>query len=84
MVPFGIVWLDKLIGKIFHMKGDFVGDFRLIDYLMTVQSTEESPALNGQMGNNKQLKKDLMDLGIFDERMSLYLLYKLQYNNFFI
>jgi len=78
LTPFGPNRIDRSISAIFRLKGDFVPDFRLIDYLVSILSTEESPALNGRLNNSRQLKKDLADLGIFDTRMSLYLLEKLR------
>jgi hypothetical protein len=41
-------------------------------------STDQSPALDGFLGNEQRLKRDLAQLGIFDESMSLYLLMKLR------
>jgi len=76
--PFGRVWLDKIIRNILRLKGDFVPDFRLIDYFVALMSTDRSPALDGTPGNGARLKKDLADFGIFDTRMSLYLLYRLR------
>ena len=76
ITPFGPMWLDRLIGSVFHLKGDFVPDFRMIDYLVSPMSTEQSPALNGRYGNTMKLKNDLNELGIFHPEMSLYLLYK--------
>jgi hypothetical protein len=32
--------------------------------------------LNGQSGNSDRLRRDLADMGVFDEQMSVYLLYK--------
>jgi hypothetical protein len=78
VTPFGPKWLDTLVSGLLQLKGDFVPDFRLTDYLVALMSTEESPALDGRPGNEKRLKKDLADLGIFDRRMSLYLLCKLR------
>ncbi|MEJ2641903.1 MAG: hypothetical protein P8010_20250, partial [Desulfosarcinaceae bacterium] len=78
ITPFGPYWLDRTIGKLLHLKGDFVHDFRLIDYLVAVQSTEQSPALDGRLGNERRLKRDLAALGVFDERMPLYSLYRLR------
>lgn len=78
ITPFGPHWLDRSIGKLLHLKGDFVHDFRLIDYLVAVQSTEQSPALDGRLGNERRLKRDLAALGVFDERMPLYSLYRLR------
>ena len=78
VTPFGPVWLDELLGRLFSLKGDFLLDVRLIDYLVAVLSTENSPALNGALGNDVRLKNDLHSLGVFDRRMSLYQLYKLR------
>ncbi|MFZ2805072.1 MAG: hypothetical protein WA081_23520 [Desulfosalsimonadaceae bacterium] len=76
VTPFGPELLDKAFSSIFRLKGDFVHDFRLIDYFMSVKSTDRSPALDGNIGNDIRLKKDLAALGVFDNCMSLYLLYK--------
>ncbi len=76
MTPFGPRWLDSLLASTLRLKGDLVPDFRLMDYLATLLSTESSPALNGAPGNQEQLKEELMDMGIFDSRMSIYLLYR--------
>jgi len=78
ITPFGPEWLDRFIGRIFWLRGDYVPDFRLVDYLVSLMSTERSPALNGMPGNGERLKKDLADLGVFSTKMSLYLLYRLR------
>ncbi len=78
ITPLGPLWLDKATSAIFRLKGDFVPDFRLIDYLVALLSTSESPAHDGRLGNDQRLKRDLAQLGVFDESMSLYLLYKLR------
>ena len=78
ITPFGPVWLDKIIRTVFRLKGDFVPDFRLIDYFVALMSTDQSPSLDGTIGNGAKLKKDLADLGVFDTKMSLYLLYRLR------
>ncbi|HUH65052.1 MAG TPA: hypothetical protein VLZ07_01350 [Syntrophales bacterium] len=78
VTPFGPDWLDRMISLLFRLKGDFIPDFRLIDYLVSLMSTEKSPALDGSMRNHDRLKRDLSDLGIFDTRMSIYLLYRLR------
>jgi hypothetical protein len=41
-------------------------------------STARSPALDGTLGNCNRLRGDLADMGIFDNQMSVYLLYKLR------
>ncbi len=78
LTPFGPEWLDRMVSGLFHLKGDFVPDFRLIDYLACLMSTERSPALDGTLGNCDRLRGDLTDMGIFDGQMSVYLLYKLR------
>jgi len=74
--PVGPVWLDTLWARMLGLRGDCVHDYRLVDYLVTLQSTKQSPALDGRPGNHERLKRDLTDLGVFDERMSTYLTYK--------
>ena len=78
LTPFGPVPLDSFLAKAFRLKGDFVPDYRLVDYLVCLLSTDRSPALNGQLGNSDRLRRDLADMGVFDEQMSVYLLYKLR------
>ncbi len=74
--PFGPRWLDTTLAKLLRLKGDLVPDFRLIDYLVTLLSTETSPGLNGMTGNHERLKEDLSEMGIFDPRMAIYLPYR--------
>jgi hypothetical protein len=78
MTPFGPPLLDRAIGVLFGFRGDFIPDFRLIDYLVALRSTEKSPALDGTLHNHDRLKQDLSELGVFDKRMSLYLFNKLR------
>jgi hypothetical protein len=78
ITPFGPQWLDSLVSATFSLKGDFVPDFRLADYLACLMSTDESAGLDGKPGNDNALKKDLANMGVFHEKMSLYLLYKLR------
>ncbi len=78
ITPFGPSRLDKFISLLFDLKGDFIPDYRLIDYLVALLSTDTSPALNGKINNSFQLKQDLADLGVFDTKMSLYLFEKLR------
>jgi hypothetical protein len=78
VTPFGPEWIDNLISGVFRLKGDFIPDFRLIDYLVVLMSTDQSPALNGKLHNSQRLKEDLADLGVYDAQMSLYLLEKLR------
>ncbi|OGU09601.1 MAG: hypothetical protein A2X82_07630 [Geobacteraceae bacterium GWC2_55_20] len=76
LTPFGPQALDSLASSAFRLKGDFVPDYRLIDYLVCLLSTDRSPGLNGKAGNSERLRRDLADMGVFDEQMSVYLLYK--------
>ncbi len=76
VTPFGPRWLDTTLAKVLRLKGDLVPDFRLIDYLVTLLSTETSPGLNGMPGNHERLKEDLGEMGIFDPRMAIYLPYR--------
>ncbi len=76
ITPFGPRWLDKTLAELLQLKGDLVPDFRLIDYLVTLLSTETCPGLNGSPGNHERLKAELSEMGVFDPRMSIYLLYR--------
>ena len=78
VTPFGPPWIDQMVSGLFGLKGDFVPDYRLVDYLICLMSTPKSPALDGRVGNSDKLKRDLAELGVFDSQMSLYLLYKLR------
>ncbi len=81
LTPFGPVWLDSLLGRLFALRGDAVPDHRLIDYLVALASTEGSPALDGRTGNDERLKHDLAALGVFDERMAFYQPVKLRHQS---
>jgi len=76
VTPFGPEWLDRILSSGFGLRGDFVPDFRLIDYLVALMGTDESPALDGVPGNDMRLKKDLADMGVFDPGMPIYMLYR--------
>lgn len=78
MTPMGPLKLDMALSRILGLRGDLVPDFRLIDYLVCLLSTEQSPALNGLIGNDVRLKQNLANMGVFDQRMALYLFYRLR------
>ncbi|MBU0994153.1 MAG: hypothetical protein KJ737_16805 [Proteobacteria bacterium] len=78
MTPFGPEKFDRMLSRILRLKGDFIPDVRLIDYLVSLLSTNASPAFNGLPGSDVNLKKDLADMGVFDESMPLYSLYRLR------
>ena len=74
--PFGPRWIDSFLAQVFRLKGDVVPDFRLIDYLVTLLSTDSSPGLNGMPGNQERLKDELGAMGVFEPSMSIYLPYR--------
>lgn len=78
VVPSGYAWLDRPLSAVFRLKGDFVADFRLVDYLVAPLSTHQCPGFDGLLGNTDRLKADLADHGVFDERMAFYALYRLR------
>ncbi|MCG8565114.1 MAG: hypothetical protein MI747_08535 [Desulfobacterales bacterium] len=72
VTPFGPLWLDSLLSRLFRLKGDFVPDYRPIDYLVALMGAHQSPGLDGTPGNSRRLLADLAQMGVFDTRMSLY------------
>lgn len=78
MTPYGPRWIDGPLGRLFRLRGDWVVDARLVDYPVALLSTASSPALDGTLGNAERLKHELAQMGVFDERMSLYLLHRLR------
>ena len=76
ITPLGPKWLDGILGSIPGLEGDYVDDFRLIDYLVCLLSTDDAPAMNGLEGNDERLKTELEMQGVFDKKMSLYLFYR--------
>lgn len=74
--PFGPRPLDRAIGRVLRLRGDWIPDQRLMDYLVAPLSTDQNPALDGTIGNQDRLKADLMEMGVFDIRMSFYTLYR--------
>lgn len=76
LTPFGPEFLDRWLSRLLGLGGDLVPDFRLVDYLVALPSTPSSPALDGTLGNTERLKGDLDSLGVFDQRMSFYALFR--------
>lgn len=74
--PFGPELLDRALARMLGWKGDLVPDFRLIDYPVALPSTASSPAFDGTLGNTDRLKADLDSLGVFDQRMAFYALFR--------
>jgi len=79
ITPFGPGWIDNTLRATLGLKGDFISDFRLIDYLVCLLSTEECPALDGRPGNLKRLGRDLMHMGVFHDRMPIYSFFRLRH-----
>lgn len=78
ITPFGVGPLDRALATGLRLRGDAQPDFRLLDYFVSLQSTDQSPALDGQLGNGERLKRDLAELGVFDTKMTTYLPYRLR------
>ncbi len=78
LTPFGPPWLDRGISRLFRFKGDFVPDFRLLDYPVALMSTSQCPGLDGKLGNDRRLLEDLADQGVYDPRMPVYRLWRLR------
>lgn len=78
ITPFGPPWLDRGISRMLRFKGDFVPDFRLLDYPVALLSTNQCPGLDGKLGNEERLLEDLMDQGVYDHRMPIYRLWRLR------
>lgn len=78
VTPFGPYWLDSMVRRLFRLRGDFIPDHRLVDYLVALPSTHECPALDGTPGNTERLKEDLATMGIFDPRMATYLIFRMR------
>lgn len=78
LTPFGPEWLDSAVSRFLCLKGDYVCDFRLINYPVALLSTDESPAIDGRPGSEQKLKDDLASMGVFHSDMPLYMLYRLR------
>lgn len=72
LTPFGPRWLDRTLEGVLSLRGDYLTDVRLLDFLVALQSTPRSPGFDGTPGNHDRLKADLADLGEFDPRLAFY------------
>lgn len=70
--PFGPPVWDAAWAKALRLPGDCVVDYRLLDYLTALPSTERTGAFDGTVGNQQRLKRELAEMGVFDDRMSFY------------
>jgi hypothetical protein len=73
VTPYGPQWLDGMVSRLFHLRGDLVPDYRLINYPVAWLSTEYASALDGIPGNTGRLASELEQQGIADSRMSFYM-----------
>ncbi len=78
ITPFGPEWIDRTVSRVLGLAGDFVTDFRIVDYLASLLSTDESPGLDGTVGNDLRLKEDLAAMGVFHAAMPVYFLYRIR------
>jgi hypothetical protein len=73
LTPYGPRRVDDFLGRLFHLRGDVVTDFRLLDFPVAWLCTESASALNGEIGNTESLKEDLEGMGVSDHKLKLYL-----------
>jgi len=73
LTPYGPRWLDRVIARLFRLRGDCVPDARLLTYPVAWLTTEHASALDGTQGNIRRLSSELDELGIVDQRMSFYM-----------
>lgn len=73
ITPYGPLWLDNLVSRLFRLRGDLVPDYRLINYPVAWLSTEQASALDGIPGNAARLASELEQQGVVDARMSFYM-----------
>jgi hypothetical protein len=73
LTPYGPRGLDRMVAKLFRLRGDCVPDARLLTYPVAWLATEQASALNGMAGNIQRLSSELDELGIVDRRMSFYM-----------
>ncbi len=76
----GFVWQTwkRKAGVLAALKGDFIGDARLLDYFAALPSTTGAAGLDGRMGNAERVKQALQRVDLFDQRMGVYALYRLR------
>jgi hypothetical protein len=73
LTPYGPRSLDRMIARLFRLRGDCVPDARLLTYPVAWLTTEHASALDGTPGNIQRLSSELDELGIVDQRMSFYM-----------
>ncbi len=73
LTPYGPRWLDRMIARLFRLRGDCVPDARLLTYPVAWLTTEHASALDGRRHNIQRLSSELDELGIVDRQMSFYM-----------
>ena len=73
LTPYGPRGLDRMVAKLFNLRGDCVPDARLLTYPVAWLASEQASALDGTSGNIQRLSSELDELGIVDQRMSFYM-----------
>jgi hypothetical protein len=73
LTPYGQRSFDRVLAKLFRLRGDWVPDGRLLTYPVAWLASESTSALDGTAGNVQRLTSELDELGILDERMSFYM-----------
>ena len=79
VTPFGPVWLDRLMSRVFWPQGRFhsrLQAHRL--FCVPHEHPMNAPALTATMDNGNRLKTDLSQMGVFDTRMPLYQLVRIR------
>jgi hypothetical protein len=73
VAPYGPLGVDNFRARVFGLRGDLVPDYRLLNYPVAWLATEQSSALNGELGNVQRLVGELDELGIVDKRIAFYM-----------
>lgn len=73
LTPYGPRSLDRMIARLFKLRGDCVPDARLLTYPVAWLASEQASALTGVADNIQRLSSELDELGIVDQRMSFYM-----------
>lgn len=68
----------RSLPHVFSLRGDFVQDYRLLDYFVALPSCDHAAGLDGVYDNDERLKAALDEQGVFHREMSLYLPYRLR------
>ncbi len=59
--------MDRAVARLFRLKGDFIPDFRLLDYMTTLMSHPTLPGPERGTRQRPRLKRELASMGVFHE-----------------